>query len=1016
MSTNNNNQSPQRRSGYGSQPQRQSSEPTSSRQRRSSETTSSRQRQTSATANSRQRQSGEPTSSNRSQGRTQPSQEPRRASGKKPPRKRSTWKIIRNILLVLLVVLLFAGIGAGIGAYLGIIKNAPKLEALSVKPGTYTSIMVSDTTGEEIERFSGDEDRIYVPLEEISVYMQNAAIAIEDERFREHNGIDIKGTFRSIYQTILQGSTQGGSTITQQVIKNHLGYTRNTVITKLQEQYLAVKFEKDLTESLGSKQAAKDYILELYLNTIALGHGLNGVETASNYYFDKSAKDLTLSESCVLASVTQNPSYYAPDSYPENNIKRASTTLEYMLEQGLITQSEYMEGYNDLQGPVYVEVENSRKIVEAKETNFSYFTDQVISSLIDDFMAMGDSYEQATNKIYREGITIYATQDLEMQKIVDEAMLDDSNFNSNDYRIEVTYKYDVLNKETGEVDHYYPYELVKTDEEADAYVEKVKAELAAQGVEVLADKVEKVPQPQASFVIIENGTGRVVALSGGRGEKTSDRTFNRATQALRQPGSVFKIFASFAPAIDTQKATAATVFDDVPNVYKSQSSGEIFRNWYKEYRGLSTIREGVRDSMNIVAVKTMQFVGVDTAYEYLENYGFTSLDPALDKNLATALGGISTGVSNLETTAAMASIENGGTYVKPIYYSKVVDHDGNVLIDNTTPETRQVMSPQAAYVVTDMMYDVVYGGGTGGGARLNNSMPVAGKTGTTSDSKDLTFVAYTPYLTGGVFMGYDHPRSMNSSNKEHITLWKNIMNSINELKGYEVKKFTQPDGIVSAYVCSESGELATDLCALDRRGNTGYTEIFVAGTEPTTSCSVHQQFDMCLESKQVATEYCPTGEVATKVGIVRPVPFETDNPAEYPADRQYEISETNICTIHNAENDGNAVVEPELPEGGNTGETGTTGENGGTDPYNPLLPPPETTDPTIPSTDPNANNNSNNGNSSGGGNNSNNSNNSNSGNSTGGGGSGPSTGTGGGTTVPTPPPETVPDFVDPLGQ
>ncbi len=993
MSTNNSNQSPQRRTGYSSQQQRPSSQPTSSRQRPSSQPTSSSRSQSSQPTSSSRSQSSQSSSSSRSQGRTQSSQEPRRASGKKPPRKHSKWKIVRNVILVLLIVLLFAGIGAGIGAYLGIIKNAPKLEALSVKPGTYTSIMVSDTTGEEIERFSGDEDRIYVPIDEISIYMQNAAIAIEDERFREHNGIDIKGTFRSIYQTILQGSTQGGSTITQQVIKNHLGHTRNTVITKLQEQYLAVKFEKDLTESLGSKQAAKDYILELYLNTIALGHGLNGVETASNYYFDKSAIDLTLSESCVIASITQNPSYYIPDTYPENNIKRASTTLDYMLEQELITQSEYLEGYNDLQGPVYVEVENSRKIKKEAETNFSYFTDEVITQLFKDFQDLGYSYKEATDLIYRGGITIYATQDLEMQKIVDEAMLDDSNFNTNDFRIEVTYRYDVLNPETNEEEHYSPYEYVKTDEEADAFVESIKADLASQGIEVLADKVEKVSQPQASFVVLENGTGRVLAMSGGRGEKTSDRTFNRATSALRQPGSVFKIFASFAPAIDTQKATAATVFDDVPNAYKSQSSGEIFRNWYKEYRGLSTIREGVRDSMNIVAVKTMQFVGVDTAYEYLENYGFTTLDPAEDKNLATALGGISTGVSNLETTAAMASIENAGTRVEPIYYSKVLDHDGNPLIDNTTPETRQVMSPQAAYVVTDMMYDVVYGGGTGGGARLANGMPVAGKTGTTSDSKDLTFVAYTPYLTAGVFMGYDQPRTMNSSNKEHITLWKNIMDSINELKGFEVTKFEQPGGIVSASVCSESGELGTDLCKADRRGSTVYQEIFIAGTEPTTSCSVHQQFEMCLESTQVANEFCPTDQVVTKVGIVRPVPFETDNPAEYPADRQYEISETNICTIHNATNNGNAVVEPETPDGNGTG-----------DPINPLLPPPETTNPLLPPTDPNANNNSNNGNSTNSGNNGNTTNNGNGNN------------TGAGSTTETTPPETVPDFVDPLAQ
>ncbi len=746
MSTNNSNQRPRNRSDYNSQERRQSSRPSSSSQ-------SQRRPQTSKT----------------------------NVKGKKPPRKRSKFKIVRNILLVLLIVLIFAGIGAGIGAYLGIIKNAPKLEALSIKPGTYTSIMVSDTTGEEIERFSGDEDRIYVELDEISIYMQNAVIAVEDERFRSHDGVDIKATIRSVYQTVLKGSTQGGSTITQQVIKNYLGYPRNDVVTKLQEQFLAVKFERDLTEALGSKEAAKDYILELYLNTIALGHGLNGVETASNYYFDKSAAELTVAEACVIASITQNPSGYSPDTYPDNNVKRATTCLNYMLDDGFITQAEYLEGSNDLAGPVYTEIENSRKIVEENKTNFSYFTDQVITELTNDFMAMGYSRNEANDLIYRGGITIYATQDLEIQEIVDAEMLNDANFNSSDYRIEVTYFYDVKDPATGDVSSKYKTELVKTNDAADEFLETFKAQLEADGVDVVADRIQKVPQPQASFVLLENGTGRVLALSGGRGEKTSNRTFNRATQALRQPGSVFKVLAAFAPAIDSQMANASTVFDDVPDVYKSTTTGEKFGNWYTQYRGLSTMREGVRDSMNIVAVKTMQLIGVNTSFEYLENFGFTTLSDS-DKNLAAALGGID-GVSNFETTAAMATIANGGTYVKPVYYSKVLDHDGNLLIDNTTPETRQVMSPQAAYIVTDMMYDVVYGGGTGSALRFSNNMPVAGKTGTTSSKKDLCFTGYTPYMTAGIFMGYDTPRTMSSSSKEHQKVWQKIMSQAHDVKG-----------------------------------------------------------------------------------------------------------------------------------------------------------------------------------------------------------------------------------------
>ncbi len=988
MATNNNNQSGSR-SDYRSQSstprqsQRSSSERSSTNrasydrdyadratyERSSYSSNSNRPRSTSDRSDYEYEKSTSTRNSNRRQ-ETANSTSNSNKQGKKPKRKRGKWKIVRNILLILLLVLIFAIIGAGIGAYLGIIKNSPKLDALAVKPGTYTSIMISDTTGEEIQRFAGDEDRIYVEYAEISPYLPNAAIAIEDERFRSHNGVDFRATIRSAYQTLFQDSSQGGSTITQQVIKNHLGYTRNTIVTKLQEQFLAVKFEKDLTEQLGSKDAAKDYILELYLNTIALGHGLNGVQTASNYYFDKDAKDLTLAESCVIVSITQNPSKYMPDLYPEQNYTRAKTTLDYMLNLGLVTEAEYAQAEKDLSGPVYEEIKNSSKVVSESASNFSYFTDQVVTELVKDFMDLGMSEKEAYDKIYRGGITIYATQDTEVQNIVDEAMLNDDLFNSSDYGIEVGLSYGIPNA-NGDVDHKFVKELVKTDEEADKYVEDFVAEQKAQGVEVVVEQVDKVPQPQASFVILENGTGRVLALSGGRGEKTSNLGFNRATQALRQPGSVFKVLSTYAPGIDMQKINASTVFDDVPT---ATYGDHTFKNWYKGYRGLSTSREGVRDSLNIVTVKAMEFIGVDNAYEYLENFGFTTLEGNQDKNLSTALGGITTGVSNMETTAAMATIENGGTYVKPIYYTKVYDHDGIMILDNTTPETRQVMSPQAAYIVTDMMYDVVYRGGTGGAAKLPSNMPVAGKTGTTSDSKDLTFVAYTPYMTAGIFMGNDKPKEMRS-NKEHIQIWQHIMAKVQETKKLEVIKFENPGGIVTASVCKESGELVTDLCSQDPRGSTAYTEMFIAGTQPTKPCSVHQEVKIDTTTGKVANPYCPTSSVSTRVGIVRPIPYTPTSAEDTPADHQYEISTSNTCTVHSATNDGNApvVTEPEVPTTptpGTANEDGTLGDPG-------LLP---------PVTDPNANSNNNN-------------------NSSGGNNTTPPT-----TTTPVTPPESVPEY------
>lgn len=825
--------------------------------------------------------------------------------------------IVFRILLVSFLILCFAAAGAVTGAVFGVIENAPKLELIAIKPDVYTSI-IYDSKGEEIDRLHGEENREYVSIDKIPKNLQNAIVAIEDERFYSHDGVDVKGLFRATYNTLSGKRLEGASTITQQLIKNNITkVTRNSIETKLQEQYLAIKYEQMLKKDLGSKTAAKKYILELYLNSIALHHGYNGVQVASMGYFNKDVSELDLAESAVIAAITNNPSLYSPRTKPENNKKRVKLILDKMLELEMITKSQYNEAIAE---DVYSRVYETEQSINEEGTVHSYFVDSVFDAVSRDLQEKYSlSASQANNMLYNKGLQIYATIDTSMQKIVDEAFLNDELFSSKDYKVDITYKVSVEDSETKKQRHFNYQEMVASKDAADEFVTQKRAEVNASlssAEEIVLEKIEPMVQPQAAMVIMDYYTGEVKALSGGRGEKMVNRSLNRATASARQPGSVFKVLASFAPGIDLGVLTPATVIDDVP--YGSGS--HQFKNWWgANYKGLSTVRKGVRESMNIVAVKAMSLTGVDKCFEYLLNFGFTTLVESelingqiySDINEATALGGLTYGVTQIEVTAAFGAIANEGLYNKPILYTKVLDHDGVPLLENE-PNPVQILKKTSAFLLTDMMKDVVTGG-TGGSARFKKSaMNIAGKTGTTTDSKDLTFVGYTPYYAAGIWMGYDRHDSkvtgMTSTN-HHTLLWSNIMEQVHE--GLENKEFPRPEGITTAYVCQDSGKLAVaGLCDSDPRGSQGRTEYFAAGTAPTTSCDVHVKVTYDTLSDMIAGEFCPSDAIATRIGIVRPIPY--NGPASV-ADKQYEIpSEVlngTVCTMHTA--DGVYDVPPE---------------------------------------------------------------------------------------------------------
>ena len=490
-------------------------------------------------------------------------------------------------------------------------------------------------------------------------------------------------------------------------------------------------------------------------------------------------------------------------------------------------------------------------------------------------MATGNYTEtQAYTLLYSGGLKIYATQDPHVQEICDEAFSNEENYPEGT-RWQLSYELTTQdsnghfkNYSTEMYRQYFKemdssFNLLYSSQEA-AYdaIEQYKAAVMEPGEEVYGENITLTPQPQVSIVIEDQSTGYVVAMVGGRGQKEASRTLNRATDSKRQPGSTFKIVAVYAPALDSAGLTLATVMNDAPFNY---ANGRPVNNWWgSEYRGLNSLRTAIAQSMNIIAVKTLTQITPQLGFDYLKNFGFTTLvereeitvggktQVFSDIQQSLALGGITKGVTNEELTAAYASIANGGTYIKPKLYTKVLDHDGNVILDNTAPQSRQVIKETTAWLLTDAMVDVVTSG-TGASVNFGN-MAIAGKTGTTSDYNDVWFSGYTPYYTASVWTGYDNNAKLQKGNGERNLakkLWRAVMSKVHE--DLPSQSFQVPSGIVTATVCSQSGKLPIPgLC-----DGTLKTEYFAEGTVPTESCDVHYQGMVCPYSNLPACDTCP---------------------------------------------------------------------------------------------------------------------------------------------------------------
>lgn len=831
-------------------------------------------------------------------------------------------------LLLIFFILAVVGVSIGVGMYKGIIDSSPEINIDSIVPQGFATT-VYDREGNLTDTLvTAGSNRDPATFDELPKDLINAFVAIEDSRFWTHNGIDLRSIARMIKGVITgDSSAGGGSTITQQLIKNNVfggGREKSfgeTVERKLQEQYLAVKL---------SKTMSKELILTNYLNTINLGNNTLGVKVAARRYFGKEVSDLTLSECTVIAGITQNPSRLNPISGRERNEEKRRVILQYMFEQGYISKDQQEEALAD---NVYDRIQIVDSITKENSTPYSYFTDELTSQVKTALMEkLGYSETQAHNLLYSGGLQIYTTQDPKLQAIVDEEINNPDNYNVVRYSIEYRLS---LQHADGTKEHFSQNNirawhkdilqetdfdaLYNSEEEARGDAENFKNYIKKDTDEVIGESITVTLQPQISFVLMDQATGEVKAISGGRGAKTANLTLNRATNVPRQPGSTFKVISSFAPALDTCGATLGSVYYDAPYTVGTKT----FRNWYSGgYQGYSSIRDGIIYSMNIVAVRCMmETVTPQLGVEYAKNFGITTLTSS-DYNAATALGGLTEGVTNLELTSAFATIANQGMYTEPIFFTKIIDRNGKVLINNE-PATRRVLKDSTAFLLTDALKDSMIGnrkfarpgagpGSTSTRAKLEN-MSCAGKSGTTTGNNDIWFVGFTPYYTAGIWSGYDLNQKLSSHTEGtsyHKDIWRKIMTRVHE--GMSDPGFTVPDSVETASICRKSGKLAIPgVCDHDPRGNAIYTEYFAKGTVPTESCNVHTTVTVCAESGMLPTEFCP--EKISRVCITLPAGETGETDDSYFAIPGYCPIHGSTSTVLPSESDATSPTVPYGP-------------------------------------------------------------------------------------------------------
>ena len=685
-------------------------------------------------------------------------------SPKKQSGVKQFFSVVGRVLLTVLMVLVIAGVivGISLGIYVMKIANEPTgidLNARSLNLSSFIYVENKDSGEfEEYQTLYGTENRIWVDLSEMPKAMPDAIVAIEDKRFYEHNGVDWYRTGSAILSLVTGRNNYGGSTLTQQLIKNITDDSEVSLTRKLREIFRALNIEREYS---------KDDIIEAYLNVVNFGNNCQGVESASELYFDKPIGECSIAECAAIAGITQNPSRWNPLYYPENNKERRETVLDQMYEQGKITKDEYDKAMEESANMTFVGRDNEDEDDEDDEDNVkvqNWYIDQMYWDLCRDLAKYYDISEDAASlKLYTEGLKIYCAMDTQAQAMIEEEAL----------KSNADYDYDLQTAMT----------MVGYD-------------------------------------------GRVIATVGSSKEKEGNLDWDRASHSVLQPGSSIKAIIPYPLAIDEDIYNYSSLTKDQP-IEKWKM--DYWGNWqagppnsYEGYHQYMTVPEALSWSSNACAVQTMELIGVNKAYEQAtENLGFKNLGEADKTNVgALSLGGMEGGVTVREMAAAMQYIGNGGLFYEPYTYYYVTDQNDTIILDNRNNTPIEAYSPETAYKMNRLLkYNVMTSTHTASSYAQISGWDIAGKTGTTDYDRDLWFVGASPYCTLACWMGYDQPDSVNYYGLSTI-VWQKVMS--NYLKDKTYKEFTMPDNIIPATYCKGSGLLAASYCSDTATGY--YTE------------------------------------------------------------------------------------------------------------------------------------------------------------------------------------------------
>lgn len=744
---------------------------------------------------------------------------------KKNKKKKLAWSIIKKILLAILILGILAGlIVAGIlaGIFFGFFGSDFKMtkEDLTIK---FVNSEVYDADGNFLCSLNGNEKRKLVSLEQMPEYLPKAYVAIEDERFYEHSGVDIKRTGAATITYILHGgkSSFGGSSITQQLVKNITDDDEDSALRKVKEMARAIQVEKEIS---------KDDILELYLNIIFVGgNNINGVELGAEYYFNKDVSQVTVAEAAFMAGINHTPNSYNPyigteeekATHIENGKKRTKVVLNKMLELGYISQEEF--------DTANTEVDNGLPFSQGALTSnviLTAHTEAAINEVVEQMMSeKGMTRDMAESKIYGGGYKIYTTQVTSIQNTMQDEMAKD--------------KYIMPGKEKN------------------------------------ADKSLKNEQSQAAMVVIEPSTGKVVGCVGKLGTKTTNGDLNRAVQTKRQIGSAMKPIAVIGPAVQEGVISPASVYDDKQTSEFSVDGKPWPKNYYGSFYGKQTVREAIKISGNVIPVRILNQIGVSKSIEYLNKMNMSVQSPGLSLALGSAE------FTPLQMAAAYATIANDGTYIEPTFYSKVVDSDGNVVIEPHQTKT-EVFGKSESYIIKSILTEPVVGvataathgrGGTATYCKIPG-MDVCAKTGTTDDDFDRWLCGFTSYYAAACWYGYDQNEEVKYTKATPTNpaggIWSAVMKSIHT--GLEGKTFVKPDDVVQATVCHDSGLLPSAGCT------NLVTDWFIQSKVPTERCgteNLDKEYAICEESGMLAVEGACPRIVNKKASEMETIPTQT---------------------------------------------------------------------------------------------------------------------------------------------